>query len=420
MPHGSPRFFALRFLFRKNLAEKPKNALHMTAEHVLQDKRTWYASLAVLTVMVVLFILHSSLHWEAWVVAVLGLTVMMLVTYKGSPDKYLAETELSLLLFFVSLFVIIGGVEHSHFLGWIGHFVQPLVEHDMLTACLVLMWGSAVISAMIDNIPFTAAMIPIILGMSTNGIDVTPLWWSLAIGVGMGGNGSHLGSTANVFIVTLTERLALREDDPSLRITPGLWLRKGTPVMLVTLIVCSLAMWAFSVSLHRRFKNALTVAGAVSSAQEAAEIAVIVACIRSFACALFRYAFLLFGIKALFDLGALFLNIHIQMAVIRTLFNQQPHRAFASGTRRPLQRQIIHRMHISAVFYKIRHDMIMPFRGRFAQQIFFESMEVRTALMQQLQGFKLAVMRGNGRGCIQLEIHIRALIEICVDFFKSP
>lgn len=237
--------FALRFLFRDNLSEKPKHALQMTAEHVLQDKRTWYASLVVLAVMVVLFILHSSLHWEAWVVAVLGLTVMMLVTYKGSPDKYLAETELSLLLFFVSLFVIIGGVEHSHFLAWIGHFVQPLVEHDMLTACLVLMWGSAIISAMIDNIPFTAAMIPIILGMNTHGIDVTPLWWSLAIGVGMGGNGSHLGSTANVFIVTLTERLAIREDDPSLRITPGLWFRKGTPVMIATLVVCSLAMWIF-------------------------------------------------------------------------------------------------------------------------------------------------------------------------------
>jgi len=236
---------ALRFLFRKNLSEKPKNVLHMTTEHVMQDKKTWYASLAVLSVMVVLFILHSSLHWDAWVVAVLGLTVMMAITYKGSPDKYLAETELSLLLFFVSLFVIIGGVEHSHFLAWIGHFVQPLVEHDMLIACLVLMWGAAIISAMIDNIPFTAAMIPIILGMSTNGIDVTPLWWSLAIGVGMGGNGSHLGSTANVFIVTLTERLAIRENDPSLRITPGLWFRKGTPVMILTLIVCSLAMWVF-------------------------------------------------------------------------------------------------------------------------------------------------------------------------------
>jgi len=98
---------------------------------------------------------------------------------------------------------------------------------------------------MIDNIPFTAAMVPIILGMQAQGIEVTTLWWALAIGVGMGGNGTHLGSTANVFIVTLSERLARERQDPSLRITPGLWFRKGTPAMIVTLIISSLVMWLF-------------------------------------------------------------------------------------------------------------------------------------------------------------------------------
>ncbi len=235
---------ALRFLFKKNLAEKP-TIPNFSSAGVLQDKRTWYGALAVLTIMIVLFIMHSSLHWEAWVVAALGLTVMLLITREASPDKFLAEAELSLLMFFVSLFVIIGGVEHSHFLEWIGQFVLPLVQQDMLIACLALMWGAAIMSAMIDNIPFTAAMIPIILGMEAQGIQVTPLWWSLALGVGMGGNGTHLGSTANVFIVTLTERLAKREKDPSLAITPGLWFKKGTPIMILTLCVCSIAMWVF-------------------------------------------------------------------------------------------------------------------------------------------------------------------------------
>jgi Na+/H+ antiporter NhaD/arsenite permease-like protein len=72
-----------------------------------------------------------------------------------------------------------------------------------------------------------------------------PLWWALAIGVGMGGNGSHLGSTANVFIVTLSERLAREKNDPSLAITPGLWFRKGTPAMIVTLIISSVIFWIF-------------------------------------------------------------------------------------------------------------------------------------------------------------------------------
>ena len=98
---------------------------------------------------------------------------------------------------------------------------------------------------MIDNIPFTAAMIPIILGMESQGINVTPLWWGLAIGVGMGGNGTHIGSTANVFIVTISERLAKQQNDPSLAITPGLWFRKGTPAMLLTLLTSSIIMALF-------------------------------------------------------------------------------------------------------------------------------------------------------------------------------
>jgi len=74
---------------------------------------------------------------------------------------------------------------------------------------------------------------------------VTPLWWGLAIGVGMGGNGTHLGSTANVFIVTLSERIAKDANDPSLAITPGLWFRKGTPAMILTLVTSSVVFWLF-------------------------------------------------------------------------------------------------------------------------------------------------------------------------------
>ncbi len=234
----------LKYLFKKELSVKPQKIKFDNGD-VITDKKTWYAAIGVLCIMVVLFILHNALHWEAWVVAALGLTALLFVNRKMEIDEYLAEIELSLLMFFVSLFVIIGGVEHSHFLEFLGQFIQPFVESDLLIACIVLMWAAAILSAMIDNIPFTAAMIPIILGMEAQGINVSPLWWSLALGVGMGGNGSHLGSTANVFIVTLTERLAKKENDPSLAITPGMWFRKGTPVMIATLIASSVIMYFF-------------------------------------------------------------------------------------------------------------------------------------------------------------------------------
>ncbi len=234
----------LKLLFKKELSVTP-NKVEFEGEGMIKDKKMWFSSLLVLGIMVVLFVMHGALHWDAWVVSVLGLSALLLVTKHGSPDKYLAEAELSLLLFFVALFAIVGGVEHSQFLQYVGQSILPLVQADMLMACIILMWAAAIMSALIDNIPFTAAMIPIILGLEAQGIAVAPLWWCLSMGVGLGGNGSHLGSTANVFIVTLTERLAKRERDPSLAITPGMWIKKGTPVMFSTLVVATIVFYMF-------------------------------------------------------------------------------------------------------------------------------------------------------------------------------
>ncbi len=186
--------------------------------------------------MVVLFVIHHQIHWQPWMVSLTGLTTLLFLARKVEMDRAMEDVEIPLLIFFISLFIVVGGVEQSGFLRHLGHFITPLIQHDLLTATLVLLWLAAFLSAAIDNIPFTAAMIPILLGLEQQGINVTPLWWALAVGVGMGGNGTHIGSTANVYIVTISERLAKQENDPSLAITPGLWFRKGTPAMLVTLI----------------------------------------------------------------------------------------------------------------------------------------------------------------------------------------
>jgi len=240
---------ALRFLFHKELATKPELTVAPDAEFTEKvryvDRKLWYQSLFVLAVMVVLFVIHHQIHWEPWMVSVTGLTLLLFIARKVEMDHAMEDVEIPLLIFFISLFIMVGGVEHSGFLRYLGHFIIPFVQHDLLTATLVLLWFAAILSAAIDNIPFTAAMIPILIGLEQQGINVTPLWWALAVGVGMGGNGTHIGSTANVYIVTISERLAKQENDPSLAITPGLWFRKGTPAMLVTLVMSSLAFYFF-------------------------------------------------------------------------------------------------------------------------------------------------------------------------------
>ena len=235
--------FMLKLLFKKELAVTPAEA--NMDEVKIADPRLWKASIAILLIMTGFFMPHNALHWEPWFVAVLGMVALVLVSRSVEMDRALEHVEFTLLIFFLGLFMIIGGVEHSQFLQYIGQQITPFVETDLILATILLMWVGAFLSAAIDNIPFTAAMIPIILGMEAQGIPVAPLWWGLAMGVGLGGNGSHIGSTANVFIVTISERLARETGDKSLAITPGLWFRKGFPVMLVTLVVSTILFWAF-------------------------------------------------------------------------------------------------------------------------------------------------------------------------------
>ena len=235
--------FFLRLLFKSDLDKKAEGTF--TDVVTYKDKSLWNKSLMVLALMVVLFIIHNQIHWEPWMVAVVGLIILGLLAKNLQLEEVMHEVEIPLLMFFIALFMIVGGVENSQFLQYIGQFIIPFVKEDFLLACIALMWIAAIMSAAIDNIPFTAAMIPIILSLEAQGINVAALWWCLALGVGMGGNGTHIGSTANVYIVTVSERLARKEGNPDLAITPLMWAKKGLPVMILTLIICTVIMYLF-------------------------------------------------------------------------------------------------------------------------------------------------------------------------------
>ena len=235
--------FFLRLLFKSDLDKKAEGTFDDVIPY--KDKSLWNKSLLVLALMVVLFIIHNQIHWEPWMVAVVGLIILSLLAKSLEFEEVMHEVEIPLLMFFIALFMIVGGVENSEFLQYLGQFIIPFVKDDFMLACIVLMWVAAIMSAAIDNIPFTAAMIPIILSLEAQGINVAALWWCLALGVGMGGNGTHIGSTANVYIVTVSERLARKEGNPDLAITPLKWAKKGLPVMILTLIICTVIMYLF-------------------------------------------------------------------------------------------------------------------------------------------------------------------------------
>ena len=233
--------FGMRFLFRKELTSPIIQSFDQVVEYT--NRRLWHKSLFVMLVMVVLFVIHDRIGWQPWLVAAACLTLLVFMSRTIELEAVTMHLETPLLIFFISLFVVIGGVEHSGLLEVIGDQFRDVIAEHPKQAALQLLWVAAIFSALIDNIPFTAAMILVLSGLQQDGINVSVLWWALAMGVGMGGNGSHIGSTANVYIVTVSERLARETGKPELAITPMLWIRKGTPVMLVTLVVCSLFIW---------------------------------------------------------------------------------------------------------------------------------------------------------------------------------
>jgi Na+/H+ antiporter NhaD/arsenite permease-like protein len=148
-------------------------------------------------------------------------------------EETLRKIDWSVLLFFAGLFVVTGGLEASGVLQLVAGRIAGLADNNLLLASLLLLWVAALVSAVVDNIPFTIAMIPIIQGIGGLGVEVIPLWWALALGAGFGGNGTPIGSTANVVTVSLSEKTR----HP---ITSRIWMRSGLPVMLATCVVASI------------------------------------------------------------------------------------------------------------------------------------------------------------------------------------
>ena len=234
--------FLLLALFRKDLGHKIDEVLDLDETKVLKDLRSLFAVCFSIGVVIVLFFIHHRFHLFPGYVAWIGVAVAFALV-RPDPDKFLREIDWAVLLFFAGLFIIVGGVEGSGLLDLLGQQLVSVARDPerLLVTALVVMWVSAFLSAAVDNIPFTVTMIPIISHLQTQGVDVMPLWWALALGVGLGGNGSHIGSTANVICVAEAERT----HNPEYRITPLFWLKKGTPVMLTTLAISSVLFTIF-------------------------------------------------------------------------------------------------------------------------------------------------------------------------------
>jgi Na+/H+ antiporter NhaD/arsenite permease-like protein len=144
----------------------------------------------------------------------------------------LKRIEWSVLIFFAALFVMVGGMEKAGVLHAAVQLLEKAAGMPPVLFGVGLIWIVAVLSAVVDNVPITIALIPVIQGLSASGVDAAPLWWALAFGAGFGGNGTIIGSTANIVVASLSERTRTP-------ITSKLWNKRGLPVMLATCAAAS-------------------------------------------------------------------------------------------------------------------------------------------------------------------------------------
>ena len=191
--------------------------------------------LIVFGITVILFFLHHILHLEAGTIALFMASVLM-IWAKESPEKIFERVEWTTLMFFLGLFIVIGGLEHSGVFEDAAHLVAGVIT-DPMSGILILGGLSAFISGIVDNIPFTMAMSYVLIDLAkTAAFDVEPLWWALALGACLGGNLTIIGASANVVAAGLSER----EGYP---IKFFDFVKQGTPVTIVTVIVALGLLW---------------------------------------------------------------------------------------------------------------------------------------------------------------------------------
>nr|WP_298569557.1 ArsB/NhaD family transporter [uncultured Mogibacterium sp.] len=183
----------------------------------------------VLICVIVGFMFHDKLGIDSCVVALTAAAVMLIIG-REDVDQAIQDVEWTTILFFMSLFVVVGGLTET---GIIKELASKIIDatngHPMMTM-LVLLWASALLSSILDNIPFVATLIPLILAMQADGMDVTSFWWAISLGACLGGNGTMIGASANVVLSDISTKHGYP-------ITFKSYLKVGMPFMLLSIVI---------------------------------------------------------------------------------------------------------------------------------------------------------------------------------------
>lgn len=241
-----PAFMLLKWMYRDEFSGKRvRDVAELEAKYGIKDYKMLTLSGFILGLVILGFFLHPITDMPVSWIALGGAVLMLLATSRHELDEPLEEVEWTTLLFFAGLFVLVHSLQYMGVINFIGEYVEqaivwfPQGEDGIIrltAAMLILLWVSAVASAFIDNIPYTATMIPIVLQISQGAnVDLGPLIWALAFGACLGGNGTLIGASANVVMAGMSE-------EAGYPVSFNEFFKAGFPMMILTTAIVSLYM----------------------------------------------------------------------------------------------------------------------------------------------------------------------------------
>ncbi|MEK4239646.1 ArsB/NhaD family transporter [Paenibacillus sp. FSL R5-0744] len=231
----------LLLMFGKQIKSTPElqqSIMNMDEKAMITDHKLLRKCLIVLGITITGFFLHQALHLESATVALAGAFLLLLLTGgEHMLEKAFHSVEWITIFFFIGLFVLVSGLVETGVIAELAAKAIDLTGGDVLMSSMMILWVSAIASAFLDNIPFVATMIPLIQEMGQMGItNLEPLWWSLALGACLGGNGTLIGASANLIVAGL----AGKEGYP---ITFMKYLKVGFPLMLLSIVISSIYLY---------------------------------------------------------------------------------------------------------------------------------------------------------------------------------
>jgi Na+/H+ antiporter NhaD/arsenite permease-like protein len=223
------------FIYGRKLSSTPEAraiVMELNEQDAIKDKGLMHKSVGMIIIVIVAFMLHGQLGLESSMIALAAAAIMLIIGGQDIEEMILG-VEWTTIGFFAGLFVVVGGMVQTGVIDMLAQALIDVTGGDPIVAMLVILFASAVISSILDNIPFTATMIPIILYMGSQGMDIWPLWWALSLGACLGGNGTLIGASANVVL----SGISTREGYP---ITFMNFLKVGFPMMLVSVVIAAI------------------------------------------------------------------------------------------------------------------------------------------------------------------------------------